>query len=87
MNNRFSQNVLITPKKRSDPGGQARDGNEIMKNPGFEDRDRPEDESPDPPGEVRSNAVYEDRFFGRFRAGPAEPSVREDCTPLRTWIF
>ena len=40
LNNRFSQNVLITPQKRSDPGGPARDGNGIMKNPGFEDRDK-----------------------------------------------
>lgn len=40
MNNRFSQNILITPKKRSDPGGPARDGNGIMKNPGFEGRDK-----------------------------------------------
>lgn len=40
LNNRFSQNILITPKKRSDPGGPARDENRIMKNPGFEDRDK-----------------------------------------------
>ena len=53
------------------------DKNGILKNPGIEDRDRPEDESPpDPPGEVRSNAVYEDRFFGRLHAGPAEPYMR-----------
>lgn len=40
LNYRFSQNVLITPQKRSDPGGPARDENRIMKNPGFEDRDK-----------------------------------------------
>lgn len=55
------------------------DKNGILKNPGIEDRDRPEDESPDPPGEVRSNAVYEDRFFGRLHAGPAEPYMRRNA--------
>ena len=56
-------NTYGSPSRRDQiPEYRVPDENGILKNPGIEDWDRPEDESPDPPGEVRSNAVYEDRF-------------------------
>lgn len=69
-----------SPRRRDQiPEYRMPDENGILKNPGIGDRDRQEDESPDPPREVRSNAVYGDRFFGRLHAGPAEPYMRRNA--------